>query len=142
MDIQQHMNKDVKTCSERESITSAAKKMAMLNIGCLIVISDDKPVGIFTERDLLKRVVAEEKDPSKTTVGDVMTREYITVDHTASVGVAHHICVSKNIRHIPVLKDGNLVGIVSVKDLGKVLDERFYGTYFGRSRQSNMSGDY
>lgn len=142
MDIQQHMKRDVKTCTEDESITSAAKKMAMFNIGCLIVIRDDELVGIFTERDLLKRIVAEEKDPAKTTVGDVMTSEYITVEDTTSVGVAYHICVSKNIRHIPVLKDGKLVGIVSVKDLGKVLDERFYGTYFGRTIMGDLSGKY
>lgn len=142
MEIQQHMKIDVKTCTEGESVTSAARNMARYDIGALVVVKGDKPVGIFTERDLLKRVVADGKDPATVKVGDVMTGDFVSINPATTVGIAYHICVEKNIRHIPVVKDGRLVGIVSMKDLGKILDDRFYSTYFGRHQIRDLSGDY
>jgi CBS domain-containing protein len=142
MEIREHMKKDVKTCKEDNSVAVAARKMADYNIGSLIVVKEDNPVGIFTERDLVKRVIALGKDPSKVRVGDVMTRELITVDAGESVGAAYHIMVARGVRHVPVVQKGRLVGIISQKDLGKVLDERFYMTYFGKYGKPDLSGQY
>jgi len=142
MEIREHMKSDVKTCSGDESVSNAAKKMAKHNIGSLIVAKGDTPIGIFTERDLVKRVVALGKDPSEVRVGDVMTRELITVDARESVGAAYHIMVERGVRHVPVVQKGRLIGIISQKDLAKVLDERFYSTYFGKYGKSDLSGQY
>lgn len=142
MEIREHMKRDVKTCSGNGSVAAAAKKMAKHNIGSLIVAKGDTPIGIFTERDLVKRVVALGKDPDKVRVGDVMTRELITVDAGESVGAAYHIMVARGVRHVPVVEKGHLVGIISQKDLAKVLDERFYMTYFGKYGKPDLSGQY
>ena len=142
MEIKQHMNTEVKTCTEDENVVAVAKKMAMYDIGSMVVVKAGMPVGIFTERDMLKRVVAEDRDLTAVTVGEVMTREVVTIEPETSVGVAYHICVTKNVRHIPVVKDGNLVGIISMKNLSKVLDDRFYSTYMGRYNIPDMSGNY
>lgn len=132
MDVQQHMNTDVKTCTTEETVASAVLIMARHDIGALIVVTDGNPVGIFTERDLLKRVVAEGRDPAGTLVGDVMSCVLVTVDAEESVGVAYHIMFRKNIRHMPVVKDGRLAGIVSMKDLNRLIDGRFFKTYFNK----------
>ena len=142
MEIREHMKSDVKTCSGDESVFIAVKKMTEHNIGSLIVVKGGNPVGIFTERDLVKRVVALGKDPSEVRVGDVMTRELITVDARESVGAAYHIMVERGVRHVPVVQKGRLIGIISQKDLAKVLDERFYSTYFGKYGKSDLSGQY
>ncbi len=142
MEVQQHMTREVITCSEDDSVALATKKMAEFNIGSIIVIRDKKPKGIFTERDLVRRVVALGKDPSKVRISDVMTRELITIDAEESIGGAYHIFVKRNVRHAPVVKSGHLLGIVSQKDLSKVLDERFYVTYFGKYGKRDLSGEY
>ena len=142
MEVQQHMIKNVKTCSENDSVSHAVKMMAKYNIGSIIVIRDKKPIGIFSERDLVKRVVTLDKDPAKVLIGDVMTRDLITIDAEESVGYAYHIFVKNNIRHAPVVRSGKLLGIVSQRDLAKVLDERFYVTYFGKYGKRDFSGEY
>ncbi len=142
MEVQQYMTKDVKTCTENDSVSHAVAMMAEYNIGSIIIIKDKKPFGIFSERDLVKRVVALGKDPDKVLIGNVMTRDLISIDAEDSVGHAYHILVKNNVRHAPVVKSGKLVGIVSQRDLAKVIDERFYVTYFGNYGKRDLSGEY
>ena len=142
MKVQQYMTKDVKTCRENDSVTHAVEMMVEYNIGSIIIIKDKKPFGIFSERDLVKRVVALGKDPDKVLLGNVMTQDPISIDAEDSVGHAYHIFVKNNIRHAPVVKSGKLVGIVSQRDLAKVIDERFYVTYFGKYGKRDLSGEY
>lgn len=142
MEVQQYMNRDVKTCTEDDSVALATKRMAEYDIGSVIVVRDRKPIGIFTERDLVKRVVALGKDPTKVCIGEVMTRELITVEAEVSIGAAYHIFVERKVRHIPVVKNMCLLGIISQKDLVKVMDEQFFMTYFGKYGKRDLSGEY
>lgn len=144
MEVKQYMSKKVKTCEDNDSVAFATKKMAEFNIGSIIVIKDGKPIGIFTERDLVRRVVALDKNPANVLIGEVMTKKLITIDAEESVGVAYHIFTELNVRHAPVVKNNELVGIISQKDLAKVLDSQFYGTYLGKNRYApkDLSGKY
>lgn len=142
MEIKQHMVTDVITCGRKDTVITATKLMAEHNIGSVVIAEHGKPVGIFTERDLVKRVVAEGKDPAKLTVEEVMTKELITIGAQQSIGTAFHLLISQKVRHAPVVYKDRLIGIISQKDLGKILDERFYMTYFGKYHKPDLSGEY
>jgi CBS domain-containing protein len=77
----------------------------------------DTIVGIFSERDLLRRVIAEDRSPAATQVGDVMTTEVVVVKPTRTVGEAMQVVTEKRVRHLPVVEDGRLLGIISSGDL-------------------------
>jgi CBS domain-containing protein len=139
MEIGEYMNKDVITCTEGETVTAGVKRMAGKDVGSLVVVKAGSPCGIFTERDLVKRVIALGKDPDKVSIGEVMTRKLITVTAEDTVGAVYHLLVKSNVRHLPVLEKGHLAGIVSQKDIARVMDLRFYSMYFGKR---DLSGDY
>jgi len=132
MDINSYMLTDVKTCTENETIDSVAKIMSTNDIGSVIVIKNDIPIGIFSERDLLKRVVASGKNPTQTTVGEVMTKELITISKDKKLREVYHVFVINHIRHLPVVENGKLIGIVSLKDIARVLDQRIFGLRFNK----------
>jgi len=83
----------------------------------------EKVAGIFTERDFAHKVGVYGKDPSVVKVGDVMTKDLITVNPSQSVNVCMSLMTEKRIRHLPVFKDGQLVGIVSIGDVLKDMIE-------------------
>ena len=139
MEIKTYMLKDVKTCTENETIYSVAKIMSTYNIGSVVVVKDDIPIGIFTERDLLKRVVASGKNPKKVLVSEVMTKDLITVDSDKELKEVYHVFVMNHIRHLPVTKNGHLVGIVSMKDIARVVDQQIFGLRFNKL---DFSGHY
>jgi len=99
------------------TIVEAARMMAYLRIGALMVVEDEKLVGIFSERDALTRVVAKELDPATTTLAEVMTKNPITIAPDASVQQALDIMAAKGFRHLPVLEGTRIVAIVSIRDL-------------------------
>ena len=139
MEIKTYIQKDVKTCSENETIESVAKIMSTYDIGSVVVIKDDIPIGIFTERDLLKRVVASGKNPKKLMVREVMTKELITVTSNEKLKTVYHVFVTNHIRHLPVMENSHLVGIISLKDIARVVDQQIFGLRFNKI---NFSGDY
>jgi CBS domain-containing protein len=139
MEIKTYMLKDVKTCTENETIDSVAKIMSTYDIGSIVVVKDDIPIGIFTERDLLKRVVASGKNPKKIFVGEVMTKELITVDSDKKLKEVYHVFVTNHIRHLPVIENGHLVGIISLKDIARVVDQQIFGLRFNKT---DFSGHY
>ena len=132
MDIKSYMLTDVKTCTENETIDSVAKIMSTNDIGSVIVVKNDVPIGTFSERDLLKRVVASGKNPTKTPVGEVMTKELITISKDKKLREVYHVFVINHIRHLPVVENGKLIGIVSLKDIARVLDQRIFGLSFNK----------
>lgn len=139
MKIKKFMLKDVKTCAENETIESVAKIMSSYDIGSVVIVKDDIPIGIFTERDLLKRVVASGKNPKKLLVSEVMTKELITVDSDKKLKAVYHVFVINRIRHLPVMENGHLVGIVSLKDIARVVDQQIFGLRFNKI---DFSGHY
>ncbi len=109
----------VQTIAPGATVLEAAERMNDRRIGSLVVVGGDKrAVGIFTERDLLKRVVAKRLDPSATRVEDVMTSNMIVCTPDTGLDDIRQIMREKRIRHMPVLEpDGALVGMISIGDL-------------------------
>ena len=98
-------------------VAAAARKMRDDKVGGLMVVENDTLVGIFTERDLMSRVVAEGLDPEKVQVSEVMTSSIATVPPETSVSVAANLMSQNRIRHLPVLQDGKLYGVISAGDI-------------------------
>ena len=98
-------------------VAVAARKMRKEKVGGLMVVENDNLVGIFTERDLMSRVVAEGLDPEKIKVSEVMTLSIATLPPETSVSIAANIMSQNRIRHLPVLQDGKLYGVISAGDI-------------------------
>ncbi len=102
------------------SVQEAVNAMADVNVGAILVMDRGKLCGLFTERDVMRRVLAVGLDPHATPVSDVMTVEIATVSPHITVGEAMALCTQKRVRHLPVYDDGgDLLGIVSAGDLTK-----------------------
>jgi CBS domain-containing protein len=99
------------------TVRAAARNMAERHIGAVLVGQDGKLQGIFTERDLLMRVVARDRDPNSTALGDVMTANPDTVGPNDLASLALERMRTSGYRHVPVVANGAVVGIVSLRDL-------------------------
>lgn len=108
---------DVATIDQNATVLDAAKKMNDRRIGALVVTNGDKAVGIFTERDVLIRVVAAGRDPNATTVAGVMTSPMAVCRRETPLAECRAIMTRKRIRHLPVVEDGKLYGIISAGDI-------------------------
>lgn len=107
------------------TVFDAIRQMAERGVGALLVMRDDRLEGVISERDYARKVILEGKKSRETPVGDIMTSEVITVtpDLTAHQGLA--LMTKKHIRHLPVIEDGRVIGVVSIGDLVKaVIDDQ------------------
>ena len=102
---------------ERQSVADAARRMAELHCGAILVLENGKLRGLFSERDLMLRVVLERLDPEKTPVGAVMSTELATIDEKASVEEAMAAMHSHRCRHLPVMREGDVVALLSMRDM-------------------------
>lgn len=109
--------RDVKTIEEDEPVVKAADLMCQHNIGCLVVVKEGRPVGIVTERDLLRKVLVPCLDPRATKVLRVMSKPLITGDPDMDVVYAAKFMISRDIKRLPIVEGGRLVGIVTLTDL-------------------------
>ncbi len=103
------------------TVIDAVHQMNQKKVGALLVVHEGKPIGIFTERDVIQRVLGEGKDPETTKVDEVMTKDIGVVSPSCSVEEAMKIFTEKRCRHLPVMDGENLVGIVSIGDVTKWL---------------------
>lgn len=115
--ILEHKGTEVETTNPGATVSEAVRAMNRARIGSLVVLDGERPVGIFTERDVLTRVVAEGRDPDATIVGDVMTRELAVIRPVATVRLAMAIMTEKRCRHLPVVEAGRLAGMISIGDV-------------------------
>jgi CBS domain-containing protein len=100
-----------------DTVRAAVKRMAERRIGAVLVMDGDQLSGIFTERDVMNRVVARDLDPDTTTLADVMTPNPITVAPETLAMDALQMMAARGFRHLPVVDAGGVVGILSVRDL-------------------------
>ena len=106
------------------SVRDAARVMAERRIGAVMIVKRRQLLGIFTERDMITRVVAPGLDPDKTVLGDVMTAKPDTLKPSDSPRVALDRMAKKGYRHLPVVDRGTIVAIVSVRDLYSLMVDR------------------
>jgi CBS domain-containing protein len=100
------------------SVRTAAKAMAFANVGSIVVMEGERLVGMFTERDLLKRVLLQDRRTDETRVQDVMTTELITARPETTSAEARRILDERHIRHLPVVEsEDRLLGVLSIRDL-------------------------
>lgn len=99
------------------TVSDAVAEMNRHRVGCILVLDDGRLVGIFTERDVLRRVVGAGLDPKTSLVADVMTAEVITISPDSSVEQTMVIFTEKRCRHLPVIEGGQLVGTISIGDI-------------------------
>lgn len=105
------------TITADQTVLEAAREMVAGNIGAVPVLRDGELVGIFSERDIMKRVVAAGLDPARTRVSEVMTADPLTVDMRE--GIEHCMVLMKEhgFRHLPICDGKKLKGIVSLRDI-------------------------
>lgn len=107
------------------TVQDAVDLMHDRNVGAVAVVEDHKLVGIFTERDVMNRVVREKRPPERTTVADVMTKDVISARRDMPYGDALSMMVGRQFRHIPVVDDEmRVTGMLSVRDLYEHAVER------------------
>jgi CBS domain-containing protein len=102
---------------EHQSVTEVARRMADLHVGAILVLNQDELRGVFSERDLMKRVVLERRDPDRTTVADVMSVDLVTIDEMATLEDAMEAMQAHNCRHLPVTREGHVISFLSMRDL-------------------------
>ena len=104
---------------EHQSVAEVARKMTDLHVGAVLVFSGSQLRGVFSERDIMKRVVVERCDPERTPVSAVMSTQVITIDESASLEDAMESMQLHNCRHLPVTRNGQVVAFLSMRELMK-----------------------
>jgi predicted transcriptional regulator len=117
--IEHVMTKDVITVESKSSLKGAVELMNTHDIGCVVVMENGKPVGIITERDLLKKVLVNIEEAKMLKVDQIMSTPIIAAQPEDSVEAAARIILAKRIKKLPVVENGKLVGIVTLTDLFK-----------------------
>ncbi|MEP6758362.1 MAG: CBS domain-containing protein [Actinomycetota bacterium] len=110
------MSTTLVTVEPHATVAEAAHLMSIHHVGAVLVVTDDTLHGIFTERDIVRALAAEHDAASHTATG-WMSRDPITMSPEAAIDEARDRMLEEGFRHIPVLEDGRLVGIVSLRDL-------------------------
>ena len=108
--------KKVLTAPSNTSVREAAKLMAAGQVSAVMVVESRQLVGIFTERDAVFRVIAQDRDPTHTVLADVMTKKPLTVTTDESFGYALLMMYENGFRHVPVVENGEPIGIVSARN--------------------------
>jgi len=117
------MAKEVLTLDENASAKKAAEIMAQEDASALIITAEGKAVGILTERDILKRIVAEDKNSIETKVKEIMSSPLVTIGPSADLEEAAHIMFERKIKNIPVIRENRLIGLVRLQDICRLQPE-------------------
>jgi len=115
------MSSPVVTIDSSKTVNDAAHMMVKKGIGSIVVLVDTKPCGIITERDIIERVVASGKDPSQTTINDIMSSPLICIDKGAPILEAIRRMRDHNIRRLVVMTNGLLEGLITERDVIKAV---------------------
>jgi len=115
-------NRQIWTISKDQSVRQALVLMSEKNIGAIIIVdNNDFPIGIFSERDYARKVILKGKSSKDTILDEVMTKELITVTRDYKIDQCMEIMTEKRIRHLPVLENKKIVGIISIGDVLKIM---------------------
>jgi CBS domain-containing protein len=121
--VRDAMTENPRSIGASASVVEAARLMRDEHIGSLPIIDEEKLVGMITDRDITTRVVAEAADPQATPVGDVYSRDLISVEPDEDLDEALGLMARHQVRRLPVVENGRLVGIVAQADIALTLRE-------------------
>lgn len=108
------------TVQRTDTVQAAVRTMAASNVGIVAVLDGDRLVGVFSERDVVRRVVDRDLDPATAPVGDLMTTNLIVADADLDYQSAIRMMDQANIRHLPVVSQGRVLSMLSIRDLMRV----------------------
>jgi len=115
-------NRQIWTISKDQSVRQALILMSEKNIGAIMIVdNNDFPIGIFSERDYARKIVLKGKSSKDTLLDEVMTKELITVTGDYKIDQCIEIMNEKKIRHLPVLENKKIIGIISIGDVLKIM---------------------
>jgi CBS domain-containing protein len=121
--VRELMTERPTTCDTSAPVVDAAKLMAKEDIGPIPVVESDRLVGLVTDRDIAIRVVAEGRDPQSTTVGEIASKDLVTVSPDDDLEQALTLMARRQVRRLPVVEGERVVGIVAQADVARHLDE-------------------
>lgn len=107
----------VATVGKEATVLDAAREMNARRVGALVVTEQEKVLGIVSERDVLIRIVAAQRDPAQTRVEEVMTTPVVCCQPATPLDECRSLMTVKRIRHLPIVEEGQIVGIVTIGDL-------------------------
>ena len=125
--VREAMTKDPRSIGPSASVVEAARVMRDEHIGSLPITDGDTLMGMITDRDITTRVVAEEADPKLTLVGDVYSRDLVSVEPDKDLDEALQLMARHQVRRLPVVENGRLVGIVAQADIALRENEKKTG---------------
>jgi CBS domain-containing protein len=108
---------DVVTCGPEDTVLESARRMNEHGIGGVVVVDGGTVLGVFTERDVLRRVVAAQRDPAETRLREVMSAPVITCTPETQIDECRAIVTARRVRHLPVVKDDALCGLITSGDI-------------------------
>jgi len=111
------MSSNPTTCEPQASVVDAAKVMAKEDVGPIPIVEGDRLVGLVTDRDLVMRVLAEGRDPGSTMVGEIASRDLVTVSPDDDLDRALQLMAENQVRRLPVVESDSLVGIIAQRDI-------------------------
>lgn len=118
---------DVWTIEPNASVYHALEVMAEHGVGALVVVDDNRPVGIMSERDYARKVILLDRGSRDTKVSEIMTSELKTVTRSQTINECMTMMTEQRIRHLPVVEDDELIGIISIGDVVRaVISEQQY----------------
>jgi CBS domain-containing protein len=115
------------TCEPSTTIVEAAKVMAQEDVGPVPIVEGGRIVGIVTDRDLVVRVLAEGRDPSSTTIGEIASADLVTVQPDSDLNEALSLMAQNQVRRLPVVEGDQLVGIIAQADVARAAEEEKTG---------------
>ena len=121
--IQNKIEQNIFTISPESTVLEAISLMADKGIGALVVTDQDTVVGIFSERDYTRKIILMERTSKETTVSEIMTAKVLTVTKSNSVEDCLNLMTDRHLRHLPVVENDKLIGLISIGDLVKVVME-------------------
>ena len=125
--VKEAMTADVKTAAPSESLTDVARLMKQEDVGSVPVVDGERLIGVVTDRDIVVRGIADGSDPHAIKAGDIASRDVVTVRPDDNLDEALRLMAQHQVRRLPVVDDGQLVGMVAQADVAQEAKEKDVG---------------